>query len=87
MACGQTDMPSLMDRVRNEWLRLQPGEFITSSENIRERLGELDPGTVEYWAEYVPPEATPKELAELREAGYIVPTEKIQTAHHSFVVH
>jgi hypothetical protein len=86
MGCGQSDMPSLMDRVRNQWIRLRPGESVTSSENMYERLGKLDPGTVEYWVEYVPPEASAKELVELQQAGYIVPTERIETAHQSFTV-
>jgi hypothetical protein len=74
-------------RVKEEWIHLRPGEFITVSDNFRSELRNFDPGTVEYWVEYVPPEASAKELAELQQAGNIVPTEKIETAHQSFVIH
>ena len=87
MGCGSSDIPNLMIRVRSEWIRLHPGEFIVSSENLRERLGKVAPGTIEYWAEYLPPEANENELAELQQAGYVVPIEKVETAHQSFVVH
>jgi hypothetical protein len=57
------------------------------SESIRDFYRTLDRGTVEYWVEYVPPQVSAKEFAELQQAGYIVPTEKIETAHQTFVVH
>ena len=85
--CGEGEGPSLMDRIHDEWIHLRPGEFVISSENLHERLGKVDPGTIEYWVEYVPPEVSTKKLAELQLAGYVVPTEKIETAHLSFVVH
>jgi len=82
------DLPTpLLERVRDEWVHLRPEEFVTASENLHERLGKVDPGTVEYWVEYIPPKANAKNLTELQMAGYIVPTEKIETAHQSFVVH
>jgi len=84
--CGRTHSESLLKRVQTEWIHLRPGEFIVSSENLHKRLGNVDPGNVEYWFEYIPPEATPKELAELRQAGYVVPTERIETPHQTFVV-
>lgn len=84
--CMQDHFPSLKDRVRYDWIHLQPGEFITVSESLRGRFQNLQPGTVEYWVEYIPPEASAKELAELQQAGYIIPTEKIETAHQTFVV-
>jgi hypothetical protein len=84
--CGEGDMPSLTNRIRDEGIRLRPGEYITSCENIRKRIGELKPGTVEYWVEFVPPNATKRDLAELQQAGYIIPTEKIETVHQTFAV-
>jgi len=86
-ACAETDIPHLIDQVRQHWIRLQPGEFIAMSESIRDFYRTLDRGTVEYWVEYVPPQVSAKEFAELQQAGYIVPTEKIETAHQTFVVH
>jgi hypothetical protein len=76
-----------MDRVHNEWIRLQPGDMIVVSKSLRGLFQGLKPGTVDYRAEYSPPEATPKELAELKRAGYIVPTEMIESAHKSFDLH
>jgi hypothetical protein len=35
MGCGGGERLSLMERVRNNWIHLRPGEFIVSSENLR----------------------------------------------------
>jgi hypothetical protein len=85
-ACGQSAPPHLIDQVSRDWIRLQPGEFITMSQGIRDFYRNLDRGTVEYWVEYVPPEVSAKELAELQQTGYIVPTKKIETAHQTFAI-
>jgi hypothetical protein len=85
--CGKSDSPGLMERVHDKWIHLRPGEIVISSQNLHEILTKIDPGTVEYWFQYVPPEAGAKDLAELQQAGYIIPTEKIETAHQSFVVY
>ena len=86
-SCWQEHFASLMYRVSHDWIHLQPGEFITVSESLRGRFQEIRPGTVEYWVEYVPPEVTPKELVELQQAGYNIPTEQIETDYRTFVVH
>jgi hypothetical protein len=85
-SCWQEHFASLMYRVRHDWIHLQPGEFIIVSESLRGRFQEIKPGTVEYWVEYIPPKATPKELAELQQAGYVIPAEKIETAHQTFFI-
>jgi hypothetical protein len=85
-AAGSSDRPRLLDRARDSWIRLQPGEFIVASQSLRPRVKALGPGTVEYWIEYTPLTITPTEMAELTTAGYFVPTEKIETAHESFEV-
>jgi hypothetical protein len=85
--CTQEHFPSLTFRVSHQWIRLRPGEFITVSEDIRQNYRNWEPGRIEYWAEYIPPKATPEELVELRQAGYVVPAEKIETLHQTFVVH
>jgi len=85
-SCWQEHFANLMYRVRHDWIHLQPGEFITVSESLRGRFQEIKPGTVEYWVEYVPPEASLKELVELQQAGYNIQTEKIETVHQTFVV-
>ena len=74
-SCGRSDSPSLLKRIKQDWLRLRSGEFITVSESIRDRISDLKSGTLEYWAEYIPPRASAKELADVQQAGYIIPTE------------
>jgi hypothetical protein len=73
-------------RVENEWVRLRPGEYLTTREGIRDKIRSFGPGTVEYWVEYKPPKATPAEIAELLQAGYIIPTETLHTEHQSFTL-
>jgi hypothetical protein len=87
-ACGMGDQPSLLIRARHTWVRLRPGESMTDTERLTwSNGGEKVPGTVEYWVEYTPPDATPAEVAELFEQGYVIPTEKLTTEHSSFHVH
>jgi hypothetical protein len=83
---GSSDRPRLLNRARDEWIRLQPGEFIVASESLRPHLKNLGPGTVEYWIEYTPLSITPTEMAELTKAGYFFPTEKIETPRETFDV-
>ena len=84
--CTADVFPSLQFRVENEWIRLRPGEFITATQSMRRTLRERKPGPgiIELWAEYIPPEVKPDELAALEQAGYNIPTEKIETEHRSF---
>lgn len=84
--CGEGDRPSLTQQIRNEGVRLRPGEFITSSVNIHSRLQGIEPGIIEYWIEFIPPKTTRRDLVELQQAGYIVPTETIETDHQRFIV-
>lgn len=84
--CGVTDRPSLITRLKNEWIRLRPGEFVTTTETIRDRTLDLEAGTVEYWAEYDPPQAAAKDVMELQQSGYIIPAEKIKTGHRTFTI-
>lgn len=88
LGCGRGfgDRPSLMTRAQNEWLRLQPGEFITVTESLRSTFGEFRRGTMEYWVEYVPPVLSQQEQSELRQAGYVFPTEKVRTQSRRFRV-
>jgi len=86
-SAGSSDRPRLLDRARDAWIRLQPGEFIVASESLRPRLNRLGPGTVEYWIEYTPLTITPTEMVELTNAGYFVPSEKIETPREKFDVH
>jgi hypothetical protein len=46
--CGESEGPSLKERIRDEWIHLKPDEFIVISDNFRLRLGQIDPGTIEY---------------------------------------
>jgi hypothetical protein len=78
---GQT---TLSERVRLEWIHLRPGESITTSENLRSRYRNSRPGTITYWIQFTP-RLTARELAELRQEGYVVPEETLKTAAESFV--
>ncbi len=82
--CGGGKSQPLTERVPEDWIRLRPGEFVTSTENLRSLFRNLKPGVVEYWVEYTPPDATPKEILALQELGYIIPTENLATAHKHF---
>lgn len=85
-SCGTDHFPTLQWRMQNEWIRLRPGEFVSLTKNVRRDFRDRKPGTVEIWAEYQPPEVKPAELAALEQVGYIIPTEKIETEHRSFVI-
>ena len=83
---GITDRPSLMDRARNEWVHLLPGEFLTFNENIHIRTARWKRGNVEYWVTYDPPRLHVKDLSELQAAGFIVPDEELTTHHQNFSI-
>jgi len=85
--CSQSNRPSLISRVHSEWIRLLPGEYIVMNLNIRGFLVNFVPGIVEYWAEYIPPTATPTELAQLQNAGYVIPTKKAEPSRQKFTVY
>ena len=86
--CGGTitDRPTLIDRVRREWLHLRPGEFLIFTENLRPQTASMKPGTVEYWVEYQPPKLQPDELTQLEALGYVVPTEELKTRPQHFSI-
>ena len=79
--CGTDHQPTLRQRVSTQWIRLRPGEFMTTSLQIEALPREGH--TVEYWVEYIPPDATPKEVEDLLAAGYVIPTQKLETEHRS----
>jgi hypothetical protein len=83
---GLTDRSPLMDRARNEWLRLQPGEFLIMTKDLRPFFRNLEAGTAEYWIEYDPPALSSDERLQLQRTGYFVPTEKVETAHQSVTI-
>lgn len=84
-ACGISDQPSLIERARNAWVRLAPGEFMTTMLHLDPPKKEA--GTTEYWVQYTPPDATPREIEELIQAGLVIPTENLATEHRSFMIH
>jgi hypothetical protein len=85
--CGAGDQSSLMFRVQHAWVRLRPGESMTQTKRIDWRDFAKDgPGTVEYWVEYTPPSPNEKEAASLKQAGYIISVETLETQHSSFHV-
>jgi hypothetical protein len=85
--CVRGDSQSIEKRIENEWIRLQPGEFIVLSDStLRRSLQWVQQGTVEFWAEYTPPDVTVQEFAELTNSGHVIPTEKLESEHKSFHV-
>ena len=85
IGCGMSDRPTLQARVRSQWIQLAPGEFMTTM--LRVETPKTLPGTVEYWVEYIPPDATARERADLLQAGYLIPSDKLQTEHRTFAIH
>jgi len=83
--CGISDQPTLLERVRSKWIRLAPGEFMTTM--LRLSAPTKKPGTIEYWVEYTPPAATSGEIEELMRVGYAIPTDKLTTEPQQFVIH
>ena len=84
--CGTNDVGSLKDRVEKRWLRLRPGEFLTTTESLLNRYDPAERGTVRYSVEYEPPLARKGEIAELAAAGYVIPTELIRTDERTFQI-
>lgn len=86
--CGIGDGPSLQSRIEHAWVRLRPGESMTQTErfNWGGYARGAGSGTVEYWVEYTPPAITEKEATILKQAGYLIPTETLETQHSSFHV-
>lgn len=83
--CGVSDQGTLFARVKHEWVRLRPGEWMTYTERVRwAGYRGRGPGTVEYWAEYQPPESMAKDVSDLLLAGFVIPNETIETEHLSF---
>jgi hypothetical protein len=85
LGCGITDQPALAERARGQWIRLRPGEYMTTM--LRFDVGQKEAGTVSYWIEYTPPDATPTEIEELSQEGYVIPTDKLETEHRSFFIY
>lgn len=83
---GYGDRAPLLERARDDWMHLLPGEFLTVTENIRSKVESLAPGRVEFWAEYTPPLVNSKEMTELKAAGYAVPTEELVTERQNFAL-
>lgn len=73
-----------MERVRENWIRLQPGEFITQTVMLSSQFARFRPGTVDYWLEYTSPRLTAKELVQLRAAGYFAPTKSARTQSETY---
>jgi hypothetical protein len=82
---GTSDEPPLIERVKTNWLHLRPGDSITLLGDCRHMLDRVDGGaTYEFWAVYEPPPLPAAELKQLIDAGYNVPSEKIESSHLTF---
>lgn len=87
MGCSQDHFAPLKNRVKDDWIRQKPGEFITVSDNLRKHFRNLKPGFVDYWVEYTPPDVKQVELLELQRTGYVVPTKKVITISQTLRIH
>ncbi|HEV2133016.1 MAG TPA: hypothetical protein VGR47_02015 [Terracidiphilus sp.] len=77
---GMGDLPPFLTRVKSTWLHLRPGEYLTFTGDLRSMLDKVNgPATYTYWAEYQPPELSPKERNELNQNGYLVPTSTVKS--------
>lgn len=70
--------------IRKDWVLLRPGESMTETIGLRGRYSDYQPGTVTYHIEYLPPAASPKDIAGQAALGYFIPTESLATADESF---
>ena len=71
---------------RLEWVHLRPGESIAMGENLRSRDRNFKPGTIVSWVQFTRPRLTARELAELRQEGYVIPAQILKTAAERFVM-
>ena len=85
-ACGSNNEESLMSRIKRQWIRLRPGEFITETLSLLSRYDPAKQGTVHYRAVYIPPFIAKQELEEARSAGYVIPTRWLSTEQQSFQI-
>ena len=84
-SCGSSSAP-IVQQIEEHWVRLRPGEFMTTSLSLRDDIRGLGPGIVEYWAVYFPPRVNPKDAADVLQAGYIIPAKILSTEHQTFTL-
>jgi len=85
-ASSLLDGGPFLERVRTEWLRLDPGEYLTFTVNTRRYFNDLGPGHVEYWVEYLPPSLSAQEKLKLRQGGYHFPERLTATSHTTMTI-
>jgi hypothetical protein len=78
--CGGSGGPgvrTIVERIRNSWLHLKPGEFLVFTGEGRSMLNKANGLlTYEIWAEYEPPRLTEGEKKQAEAAGYLIPTSR-----------
>ena len=84
--CGTGHQPLYEEWVRNDWLRLRPGEFMTITVALPSLYFSRKSGTIRYWVEFNPPDAAPQVLNDLWRDGYLIPTEKLRTKQSTFQI-
>lgn len=76
---------SIVERIKKEWLQLEPGEFLAFTGDGRSMLDKSNGLiTYEYWAEYEPPKLSETDRNRAQEAGYETPIESVTSAHLTF---
>jgi len=77
---GQSDGPSFLEKLRNQWFRLRPGEYLTFLGDRRTMVDKADaPASYEIHAIYTPPRLTPEERAIAARNGFVVPAEAVES--------
>jgi hypothetical protein len=82
---GVTDGPSFLEKIRREWLRLRPGEYLTFLGDRRTMVDKANvPATYEIHAIYTPPALTPLERSIAAQNGFVVPAEAVESDSLSY---
>lgn len=81
--CVDSGLP-VSTLIRKDWVLLRPGESMTETIGLRGRYSDYQPGTITYRIEYLPPAASPQDLAGQAALGYFIPTESLSTPDQSF---
>ena len=78
-------MRSILERIKKEWLHLEPGEFLTFTGDGRSIIDKSNGNLgYEFWAEYEPPKLSDEEKEEEISAGILFPTEPLTSGHLTF---
>jgi hypothetical protein len=71
---------SFVAEIKRNWFHLRPGEYLVFTGDRRTMITKAsEPATYEYHAVYAPPLLTPEQRNLAAQAGYIIPTETVES--------